>query len=603
MAESSGYFNRGGETGAAVKVRRVGYFVMLLWLTIFYLFIDFRGLSVPEGMDQAQIAREIARGNGFETKTIRPLALYQINRGKELKDELVPLAGFQDTYHAPLNPLLNSLFLKMFQSKWEFDRNANIYFLDRIVALVSTLLFLSSIGVSYLLLARIFDARIAGVAALLMLLSEFFWDYARSGLPQMLMLFLFMFALYFLYQALESAQASRSPLLWLGLCGGFMGLLTLTHWMTVWLFLGLVVYVAFSFRPRGLTAFLVIGVFAIIVLPWFIRNVSVSGSPLGSGIYGLYNGLAGGTEGVVMRNFDPENDPLPTDGMPTKLIISSLRQLEKLHLLLGGIVVAPMFFLSLLHPFRRPEIASFRWAVFLMWLPAVLAMSIFGLTSLFGHERAVLDSNQLHLLFVPLMTGYGLAFLSVLWTRLGLPAHYPMVRNGHFILVIILSAAPLLLTTPQRISRGVRTKGLPHWPPYIPAGITRLGDWTEENEIIVSDVPWAVAWYADRMSMWLPSTQDQFEDLGTYGKQRGTPFAGVFLTPMTTNARLGTQIMRGEYGEWARLILRGEMFKFQVDVIDPDFAFPFATPMPTSNQSFFYSDSRRWLKNPEEAEN
>ena len=62
MAEGGGIFSS-GSSGAGAKIRRVVYFLVLLWLTIFYLFIDFRGLSVPEGMDQAQVAREIARGN------------------------------------------------------------------------------------------------------------------------------------------------------------------------------------------------------------------------------------------------------------------------------------------------------------------------------------------------------------------------------------------------------------------------------------------------------------------------------------------------------------------------------------------------------------
>ena len=37
-----------------------------------FIFANFRGLSHPKAMDQAQIAREIARGNGFSTKFIRP---------------------------------------------------------------------------------------------------------------------------------------------------------------------------------------------------------------------------------------------------------------------------------------------------------------------------------------------------------------------------------------------------------------------------------------------------------------------------------------------------------------------------------------------------
>ena len=53
-------------------IRLAALFVAIIAVTVFSL-IRFRGLSTAEGMDQAQIAREIARGNGFTTKTTRPL--------------------------------------------------------------------------------------------------------------------------------------------------------------------------------------------------------------------------------------------------------------------------------------------------------------------------------------------------------------------------------------------------------------------------------------------------------------------------------------------------------------------------------------------------
>jgi hypothetical protein len=47
--------------------------VAFIALALAYLLIRFRGLLTPAGIDQAQIAREIARGSGFSTKDIRPL--------------------------------------------------------------------------------------------------------------------------------------------------------------------------------------------------------------------------------------------------------------------------------------------------------------------------------------------------------------------------------------------------------------------------------------------------------------------------------------------------------------------------------------------------
>ena len=52
----------------------------VIGLSLAYLLIQFRGLSSLTGIDQAQVARELARGNGFSTKNIRPLAIQQLQR-------------------------------------------------------------------------------------------------------------------------------------------------------------------------------------------------------------------------------------------------------------------------------------------------------------------------------------------------------------------------------------------------------------------------------------------------------------------------------------------------------------------------------------------
>ena len=74
-------------------------------LALLYLLVQFRGLSTETGMDQAQIAREVARGNGFSTKMIRPFAAQQLqdHTGR------IPDTNFPDSFNAPLGPLVNSL--------------------------------------------------------------------------------------------------------------------------------------------------------------------------------------------------------------------------------------------------------------------------------------------------------------------------------------------------------------------------------------------------------------------------------------------------------------------------------------------------------------
>ena len=46
------------------------FLLLVISVWFFYLLVDFKGLSHAKGMDQAQIAREIARGGNFLTKNI-----------------------------------------------------------------------------------------------------------------------------------------------------------------------------------------------------------------------------------------------------------------------------------------------------------------------------------------------------------------------------------------------------------------------------------------------------------------------------------------------------------------------------------------------------
>ena len=479
-------------------IRWALFLVLVVCVTFFYLIIDFKGLSHAKGMDLAQIAREIARGNNFITKVLRPIAVSQINehlKSEDPQSQGVKLVGLQDTYHSPLYPLLNSIILRLVKKSGSpaedgltYDGQSKIFFLDQLIAAGAMILLLAAIGVSYLLIARIFDTKIAAVTALLMLLCGLLWRFAQSGLPQPLMLFLFSFAMYFLYKAVENVQVGRGAYLWVVLAGLFFGLLALAHWIACWVFIGAVIYVAFFLRPRGVLALVMLGVFLFIVIWWpLLVNYPVAGNPMGSGLYQFYSGLAGGSEGMVMRNYNPAQEPLNPDGFLRKVAYGTVAQLVSIFTYLGGIIAAPLFFVSLLHPFKRIEISQFRWAILLMWVWAAIGMAIFGIPE--GES----DANQINVLFIPLMTAYGLALLSVLWSRLALPGDYALVRNGHLVIVVLVSAAPMLLTMPWDIAIGLNREFKANWPPYLPRVYPSLRDAAAENEIIATDAPWAVA--------------------------------------------------------------------------------------------------------------
>ena len=553
--------NKPGAMDAPVLIRRLLFFVLLFGLVFFYLVLSFKGLTSAKGIDQAQIGREIARGNDATTKMVRPLAIWQAEENTENGE--MNLDQIYDTYHSPLNPYLLGAVIKAvggddFAKFQMVEDNRTIYRLDRVIAAVSVICFLIAIGINYLLISRIFDVRIAGVTAILMALCDLNWKFTHTGLPQMLMLLLFSCALFFIYRAVEASIDNRATIGSILLAAVFLALLALAHWLTLWITIGFVLYAAFFFRPKGAAALSVIGVILVFSLYFVGKNLEWTGSPAGTAGMSLYGGLLE-TEDNIMRTNDPSEETYAVLYNLNSLILNTatslLKQTDQLYSNLGAILAAPLFFFSLFHPFKRESIAQFRWIILLMWFVGSIGMALFGLT-----DQST-DANQLHILFSPIMTAYGLAFFSILWSRIEFTGSGGLMRYGHFAIVILVSAGPLIFSIPQAMRSGLVSdkQTRPVWPPYWPSVLSRtLHDATKEEDIIFSDQPWAVAWYADRRSIWLPKKVSEFEYLEKLVENQKLTSAGILMTPSSFK---GNPLYRaGHFGgseEFAALMLDG----------------------------------------------
>ena len=94
----------------------------------------------------------------------------------------------------------------------------------------------------------------------------------------------------------------------------------------------------------------------------------------------------------------------------------------------------------------------------------------------------------------------------------------------------------------------------------MPPLIGVLNDWMKPDEVTATDMPWAVAWYADRRSLWLPDTQRVFNDLGDYNTLGG-PVHGLYLTPISGTDIKFRDIVKGEYRDWSALIQRTQVLE------------------------------------------
>ena len=376
----------------------------------------------------------------------------------------------------------------------------------------------------------------------------------------MLMLLLFSSALYFAYRAVEATTEGRLAMTPALIAGVFFTLLALTHWMTVWIALGYIIFAAVTFRPRGVIGITILVLLIIAGIGPILRNQSITGSPFGTAFLTVYNGLSNSGEAAVMRTADLESEPLVIDGLIAKILRTTLMQSMDIIPLLGGIIVAPLFFLSLLHPFKRASISSFRWAILVMWILAAFGLAIFGIS------KDPLDPNQIHLLFAPIMTAYGLAFVSILWSRLEFVASTPMLRNVHYFLIVGICALPLVLALPMKVRVGMHLRdrgGVPNWPPYYAPALNSktagIRGWTTDDEVIFSDQPWAVAWYADRLSIWLPPTYAGFEKLETIANDLQTPVTGILISPCSHGLGSLTEVAN-QYKDFTFMVLDGRTF-------------------------------------------
>jgi hypothetical protein len=551
-------------------VRRSLVIVAVIAMAIYYLWPGhFRGLATSQAMDQAQIGRSIASGHGWRTKFVRPRAVGQLQgHGKNVSQKI-----WADTYNAPLPPFIDAIALLPAKSNWKIGLRSAVYAGDKAIAVMSILIFFGSVVILFFIAARLFDRRLALMACSLVLLCDMMWQYSLSGLPQMLLVFLFNATIYALVRAIEAHQAGAPTGFRLLSIGAGFGFLALTHALTLWIFVAALIFAAFYFRPRYWSALVMLAPVLVLYSPWLIRNYLVCGNPFGLAFYSILNGIVHSEEGW-MRRVDLNLDGVVPGAFRDKIFANLIGQATHIVEYFGLSVVALVFFVGLLHAFKRPQIAALRWMLLAMWGGAVFGMALYGI-----NEEQGVAANQLHILFVPLMTCYGLAYLLIQWNRLDI--EFRFARIGFIALLYLLCALPMIVALPFWSP----PKSPIRWPPYVPPLIGVLNDWMKPEEVTASDMPWAIAWYADRPGLLVPDKLKTFTDFSDYNIL-GAPLNGLYLTPISGTDNKFRDIAKGEYHDWANVIERTQMLE----------TFPLkwnTTALGLDNECIFMSDHDR----------
>jgi hypothetical protein len=110
--------------------------------------------------------------------------------------------------------------------------------------------------------------------------------------------------------------------------------------------------------------------------------------------------------------------------------------------------------------------------------------------------------------------------------------------------VVVLSL-PLLGTLVSRAPVPVT------YPPYYPPDFQKLAGWMKKNELLMSDVPWAVAWYGHRQCLWLTlDTQDDFYAVNDNLK----PVSALYLSPESLDVKMFSEGLRAPENSWDKFV-------------------------------------------------
>ncbi len=540
----------GGARWVRISAMLAGTF-LLSWLVAVK---QFHGPLTESTLVQADMGRQLARGAGFTTRVNYPqTAAFLEARGRQFD------AGrpYPELYHAPLYSLAIAGTLRLFPASSRArlfgppppppDGFAADYILLQfnIVCLWATLL------VTFVLARRLFDIRTAWLSALALLLSVSVWQQtvAVNGTALLLLLAVTVFAIWERVEA--SIAAGVFPATWLGGLGVACGLLFLAEYTA-----GAVVVIALLYnvarrrgRKRLLAATLVAAGFLLAAGPYMIRNVALTGSPVGLAVQNiaLKAGDPTAEPAVVLATWSAELPAIDLNKLGNKTL-TALQDAGKNRLWSGGALWLLAFFVAgLLYTFRSTSVNRLRW-VFVVVLGAELVCQ--AACGSGENERAAV------VWLAPLMIIFGAGFFFVL---VGSNPWLGRVPRWSAAALLVLQALPLLhdALEPRRLHF--------QYPPYFPALLQGMRFELERRGVnsgygVMADVPAGLAWYGDVRAWAQPP---RLHDFYTIEVQQS--LAELLLTPHTLDRPFFSELnarpvlpgslraMPNRFGEWGEI--------------------------------------------------
>jgi hypothetical protein len=557
------------EVGGGLRVIRiVATLLTIAFLGVGYNWRAFRNMASQEAMDAAQVARNLAQGKGYTTLFIRPFSIYLVKKRNEKKLSVLPperakdlaqLKGMHpDLANPPVYPVVLAGAMKVLPFRYAINLNQPFvqHQPDFLITLFNQVLFLAIVVLTFLLARHLFDASVAWLSGGLLLGSELFWRFSVSGLSTMLLILVFMglvwCLVFFEHEAREPKWGTAGVIVLAGLVGVLVGVGALTRYAFGWLILPVVAFLILSCnRQRVLVVLISLVTFSAVLAPWVARNYSLSGMPFGTAGFSVMESTVIFPEYRLERSLEPDFSHLYLMPFWIKLMTNARQIVQSELPKLGGSWITAFFLVGLMVGFLNPAVRRLRYFVLGCVAVLVIVQSL-GRTQL-SEDSPEINSENLLVLLAPLLLIYGVSLFYLLLDQVILP--FPQLRY------IIIGGFSLLVCLPM-IFVFLPPKPRPVvYPPYYPPAIQTIASWLKEKELTMSDVPWAMAWYGQRQSVWLtlkctpdakdPSTHEDFFAINDYQK----PINLLYLTPQTMDARFLSQWVRAGEQSWGSFVL------------------------------------------------
>ncbi len=494
-----------------------GLFFMLFHITT-YTKIK---ISEPDAMDFAQIARNNLRGEWFTTNLIRPVSLWTNQN----------ITHHPDFTYPPMYSIYLTLLFSIFGAK------------DASLLLGSALFYFATIPILFLFAKKVFNRKVALFSILFYITNYKILGASISGLPVGMVIFFLTLLLYLVYLADERK-------IWLtALIGALLGICYLSKYSYGLFIFPIAVYFLLTMKTkRAVHIPILVVCFLVVVSPWLYRNYRLAGNPFFTlRSYRPYEAA------VVTHREEKIADPANKVGEygyirsfsasvlsnrlePVEMRNIFLRRLRRNYKEFFGLtttnLLVVLFLAGIFYRYKSGKINTTRFLFYSMLVIEGIVLSI------------MFPDNIMFFPFIPFIILMGSGFFFILLEQIK-----PRYLGSRVAVVGIFVIVNLYFTFAKLFPNDIpRIYDSRNWNKH-----TIKEDISKEmtgDDLILTNVPWLTAWYADRVSIWYPPMYDDYLKLDAI-VPNGIGFVYLANTSLFLND--------SDYHIWLRGFQSGEM--------------------------------------------